>query len=93
MAFTSSATAVRANSNWSWEGQCEEGHGKAWTLLRPLGAFRRGSWEVTWEWGDREVGGSGGGTQQAGRRQERQLLLVSLGEGGSEGWGREEQSP
>lgn len=69
MAFTSSATAVRANSNWSWEGQWEEGHGKACSLPRPPGAFRKGSREVTWG------GGSlpGGDTQQAEGRQERQL--------------------
>lgn len=91
MAFTSSATAVRANSNWSWEGQWEEGHGKAWSLLRPPGAFRKGSREVTWGGGGAVLLGEV--PSRRGGRRERQLLLVFLGKGGSEGWGREEQSP
>lgn len=44
MAFTSSATAVKANSNWSWEGQWEDGHERADLCSCPRTAFGRGSW-------------------------------------------------
>lgn len=75
MAFTSSATAVRANSNWSWEGQREEGHGKAWSLLSLKGPLGSGA--------VRSLGSRGrppgGGTQQAGGSRRGSCCRFSWG--------------
>lgn len=86
MAFTSSATAVRANSNWSWKGQWEDSHGRPGLSSSPTGPLGSGAGAVTW----REWGTPGGGPEAGGKGR---LLLASLGKGGIEGWGREEQSP
>lgn len=89
MAFTSSATAVRANSNWSWGGRAR---GRSWvglaSALAPMGrAF--GGGELGTPLG-RGKSLFGGGTEAGGRGR---LLLASLGKGGIKGWDREEQSP
>lgn len=52
----------------------------------PSGPLGSGAGAVTW-WGR----GTPGRGPEAGRRG--RLLLASLGKGGTEGWGREEQSP
>lgn len=84
MAFTSSATAVKANSNWSWEGQGEDGHKRADLCSCPRAAFGRGSWG----------GHLGEGSVLLGKggRWGRQAVAGFPGEGWRLGVGQE-QSP
>lgn len=60
---------------------------QAWPLFQPQGHI----WEGELGRSLGRVGSTPGGGTEAGGRD--RLLLASLGKGGIEGWGREEQSP